>query len=97
MAIKDQLRRRLVTSIAGALVVGSLLAGAVSVAANDDDTSGQANVETNQGTESVGVTKETTLTINSIVAAPAPSTNAAPAPVQDLPQAAPNDGRDDMN
>lgn len=94
MAIKDQLRRRVVAGIAGALLVGSLLAGAVSVAANDDDTGGQANVETNQGTESIGVTKQPVLTINSVVA-PAPSAYTAPA--QDLPVAAPNDGRDDMN
>ncbi len=101
MAIKDQLRRRLVAGLAGALVVGSLLVGAVAVAADDTDTSGQASRDDNAvqyARDTNGaVASDTTLTINSVVAAPAPSANVAPAPAQDLPVAAPNDGREDFN
>ncbi len=102
MAIKEHLRRRLVTGLAGALVVGSLLVGAVAVAADDTDTSGQASRDDNavqyaRDTNGAVVANETTLTINSVVAAPVPSANIAPAPAQDLPVAAPNDGRDDFN
>ncbi len=102
MAIKDQLRRRLVTGLAGALVAGSLLVGAVAVAADDNDAGGQASRDDNavqyaRDTTGAAVASESTLTINSVVAAPAPSVAVAPAAGQDVPVAAPNDGRDDFN
>ena len=102
MAIMDHLRRRLVAGLAGALVAGSLLIGAVAVAADDTDTSGQASRDDNavqyaRDTTGAAVASDSTLTINSVVAAPAPSVNVAPAPAQDLPVAAPTDGRDDFN
>ena len=94
MTINEQLRRRLAAGITAALLVGSLVAGAVSVSADDETTAGQEKHETNQGAEAVGLVQETTLTVNSIVAPVVTTDGAVTAPAQGIAVVG-NDGRDD--